>query len=193
VATRSPTQPARGGLPLASLARRYGALLYELLLLTAIVFVVSFVLLPLVTPGHAGSAQSLSVPAVPERVALFCLLFSGVAAYFVWSWSDGRRTLPMKTWRLQLVAVSGTPLSRKTALLRYLATWIGPVLALAVFALLHRAGFGAHALWLVAFNFLWGFVDRDRQFLHDRIAGSRIVLERKVGSAVDGPAQTTAR
>jgi hypothetical protein len=27
----------------------------------------------------------------------------------------------------------------------------------------------------VAFNFLWAFVDRDRQFLHDRIAATRIV------------------
>jgi uncharacterized RDD family membrane protein YckC len=27
----------------------------------------------------------------------------------------------------------------------------------------------------VAFNFLWAFVDPERQFLHDRIAGTRIV------------------
>jgi len=34
-------------------------------------------------------------------------------------------------------------------------------------------------LWLVVagFNFLWAAVDPDRQFLHDRIAGTRIVRD----------------
>ena len=162
-------------LALAGLARRFAALAYELLLLVAVVFGASFLLLPLVTPGHAGSAQGLVVPALPERVALFCLLFSIMAAYFVWSWSSGRRTLPMKTWRLRLVLRDGAPVPPKTALLRYLATWIGPLLAITAYAALAGHGLGAHAAWLVAFNFLWAFVDRDRQFLHDRVAGTRIV------------------
>jgi len=36
---------------------------------------------------------------------------------------------------------------------------------------------GAGGLWLVLLfiNFLWALVDRDRQFLHDRIAGTRVV------------------
>ena len=164
-------------LPRASLVRRLGALVYELLLLVAIVFVASFLVLPLVSPGHSGTAGTLTVPALPERVALFCMLFAILAGYFVWSWSGGRRTLPMKTWRLKLVLANGESLPAKVALLRYLATWIGPVLSLAAYAVLHRYGYGAHALWLIAFNFLWAFVDPERQFLHDRIAGTRIVQQ----------------
>ena len=60
--------------------------------------------------------------------------------------------------------------------MRYLAAWIGPALAIAAFGVLSRHGWGAHAAWLVAFNFLWAFVDRDRLFLHDRAAGTRIVI-----------------
>lgn len=166
-------------LPLAGKARRVAALVYELLLLVAVVFVASFLLLPLITPGRAESAQALVVPPLPQRVALFCLLFAIMAAYFVWGWSDGRRTLPMKTWRLWLTLEDGEPVPPKTALLRYLAAWSGPVLAIAAYAVLARFGLGAHAAWLVAFNFLWAYVDRERQFLHDRIAGTRLVVERK--------------
>jgi uncharacterized RDD family membrane protein YckC len=131
----------------------------------------------LITPGRAGKPTELVVPALPERVALFFLTFTIVAAYCVWFWSNGRRTLPMKTWRLRLATVEGGVVTPKTALLRYLACWIGPVLALAAYLALQRVGLGANAAWLVAFNFLWAFVDRDRAFLHDRIAGTRIVQE----------------
>jgi uncharacterized RDD family membrane protein YckC len=129
-------------------------------------------LLPFVTPTRG---TELVLPGLPERVALFCALFAVLAAYFVWCWSGGRRTLAMKTWKLRLMRADGTAVTPKVALLRYLAAWIGPGLAVAAYALLARHGLGAHAAWLVAFNFLWAFVDRDRLFLHDRVAVTRIV------------------
>lgn len=157
----------------ASLKRRLAALVYELLLLVAVLFAANFLLLPLITPRRE---HELVVPGLPERVALFCLLFAILAAYFVWCWSNGRRTLAMKTWKLRLVRADGGAVTPRTALLRYLAAWIGPALAVAAYAALARHGWGAHAAWLVAFNFLWAFVDRDRLFLHDRVAGTRIVV-----------------
>ena len=139
----------------------------------AVVFAANFALLPLVTPTRG---DAIVVPGLPERVALFCAIFSLLAAYFVWCWSNGRRTLAMKTWKLRLVRVDGGVVAPRTALLRYLAAWIGPGLAVAAYAALVRYGWGAHAAWLVALNFLWAFVDRDRSFLHDRVAGTRIVV-----------------
>jgi uncharacterized RDD family membrane protein YckC len=174
VISSTPDTPAPG-LPLATRARRFAALTYEALLLTAITFVAGFLALPLVTPGHAGTATALAIPAVPQRVALFCMVFGVLAWYCVASWARGRRTLPMKTWRLQLVMTDGSPVTRKAALLRYLACWIGPTLAILAYALLRNAGWGAQATWLIAFNFLWVFVDPQRQYLHDRIAGTRLV------------------
>ena len=101
-----------------------------------------------------------------------------MALYFVWSWTGGRRTLPMKTWHLRVTTANGTPLTGKTALLRYLAAWIGPALALIGYAILRDFSHGGWALWLLAFNFLWAWGDPDRQFLHDRIAGTRLVSDR---------------
>jgi uncharacterized RDD family membrane protein YckC len=160
----------------AGLPRRLAALAYEALLVVAVVFAANFAALPLVTPGRAGNPAALVVPATPERMALFWLTFAVLAAYFVWCWSNGRRTLPMKTWRLALRRREGTTVATRTALLRYLACWIGPALALAAYAALAPHGLGAHALWLLALNFLWALVDPERQFLHDRLAGTRIVI-----------------
>lgn len=161
----------------AGLARRLGAVIYEGLLLVAIVFVASFIALPLITPGHAGDAEALAIPDLAHRVMLFCILFAVVAWYFTWSWTGAHRTLPMKTWRLRLVLADGSPVPAKTALLRFLCACIGPALAVLAYGALRPYGLGAQAAWLVALNFLWAIVDPERQFLHDRLAGTRLVAQ----------------
>jgi len=75
-------------------------------------------------------------------------------AYFVFCWVRSGQTLPMKTWRIRLVTEQGRPLAVGRAFQRYL---------LAVPSVLSGIGL------------LWALVDRDRQFLHDRLAKTRIV------------------
>ena len=72
------------------------------------------------------------------------------AAYFLWSWLRGGQTLAMKAWRIRLIDI--TPAS---ALLRLILA-----------ALLVPTGI----------SLIWALFDRDRQFLHDRLARSRLVL-----------------
>jgi uncharacterized RDD family membrane protein YckC len=84
---------------------------------------------------------------------LFLLLL--FAAYFLWCWLRGGQTLAMKTWRIRLVARDGHgPVAPRAALLRF------------VFALL---------LVPTAIGIVWSRVDRDGQFLHDRLAGTLLV------------------
>ena len=157
----------------ASLARRLASLAYEATILSALVLVVGFVTLPLVPPAQGGAA--LRIPDAPARALSLAVVFGAGAIYCVASWSGGRRTLPMKTWRIALVRRDGSRVDRRTASTRYLSAWIGPALALAGYLALRPfgAGFVAHAL--VASNFVWALFDADRQFLHDRIAGTRLV------------------
>ena len=54
---------------------------------------------------------------------------------------------------------------------------IGPALALVGYATLRDTGHAGWAAWLLAVNFAWAAVDRDRQFLHDHIAATRIVAD----------------
>lgn len=76
-------------------------------------------------------------------------LFIGVvfASYFLWCWLRGGQTLAMKAWGIRLVDV--TP--RKALLRLVLAAVLLPI------------------------TFVWALFDRDRQFLHDRLAGTRLV------------------
>ncbi len=92
-------------------------------------------------------------------------------AYFSWFWSEGRRTLPMKTIDLRLVDASGQPLSAARAALRYLLALVfltGPIL-LAQWA-------GLWALALLPVSWIWAAFDRQRCTAYDRMAGTRLVF-----------------
>jgi len=156
----------------ASLPRRLGALVYEALLLAAMALCAGFALLPLASPTHA---PALTIPPLFVRTMLFCALAAAAAFYYAWFWAEGRRTLPQKTWRLRLVDVHGHALARRVALARYAAAWIGPALALVAYAALRPAPAARLAAGLLALNYAWSVFDRDRQFLHDRLAGTRLV------------------
>jgi uncharacterized RDD family membrane protein YckC len=88
---------------------------------------------------------------------LWLHLFLVLMFYFVWFWLNGGQTLPMKTWKLRLVDQSGNPIRPLQAILRYLAAW--------------------PSILLLGLGILWALFDRDGQFLHDRIAGTRIIRE----------------
>jgi uncharacterized RDD family membrane protein YckC len=91
----------------------------------------------------------------------------------------------MKTWRVRVVTRDGLALRWPRALLRYLLAWLWflPGLALAWWMEVQ----GSMLLLLPMLNaVLWALTNRldpDRQFLHDRIAGTRLVL----GAAAKDP------
>jgi hypothetical protein len=169
----------------AGLARRLGASAYEALLLAALLLVVGFALLPIVTPTDRVTANALRdagtgrptpyLMSRPARAASGALLFGVCGAYCVGLWSGGRRTLPMKTWRIALRSARGAAVPPQTAALRYFACWIGPASALAGYLALAPLGHGRWALPLLAVNYAWALVDRDAQYLQDRIAGTRLL------------------
>jgi hypothetical protein len=121
--------------------------------------------------GFSALAQFRGEPG-PLRWIFQAYLFGVVGAYFVWFWSEGRRTLPMKTVSLRLVDNADRPLTRSRAALRYVVAWallLAPVAA---------AWFVAPA-WLlaVALPFVAALADRDRRTLYDRAAGTRLVVD----------------
>ena len=101
----------------APLWRRLLAWIYDALVVLAILFVGSFVVLPL-TGGNAVAAGN-------PLYQLWLLLL--VAAYFLVSWRHGGQTLGMRAWRLQL-ADPGGQRPGMTQLLRRLA--LGALLGL---------------------------------------------------------------
>ena len=161
--------------PQAGILRRLAASLYEILLLGALAVAIGLILLPLLGTDaeHAGGA--LTLPGRAARAVSFVCLFAVFGAYCIWLWSGGRRTLPMRTWGLVLTTSARAPVSPQRAAARYLAGWIGPACAIAGYLALRPYGHRRWALALLAINYAWAFVDRDGRFLHDRLAGTRLV------------------
>ena len=130
----------------ASLARRLASAVYDLLLNMALAMVAAFAFLVLFGDATAGWRRHL----------LQAWLLAVLGAYYVWFWTRGGQTLPMKTWRIRLVrAHDGGPVNPGRALHRYALALLGTL----------AAGLG----------FAWALIDRDRQFLHDRLAGTALV------------------
>lgn len=166
----------------AGVARRLAATLYEALLLGALALVVEFAMLPALSPSPLPGAGERVLPLLKpgaQTISSGCL-FVVFGAYCVWGWSGGRRTLPMKTWRIALESAAGARINAARAALRYVAWWIGPTLAVATYAALRPLGHGRWALALLAVNYAWALVDSNRQFLHDRLAGTRLAVAPRV-------------
>lgn len=81
------------------------------------------------------------------RAELQVFILAVLAVYFLWCWLRGGQTLAMRAWKIRLVDVT-------------------PGKAIARFLI---------AAALLPLSILWALVDRDRQFLHDRLAGTRLV------------------
>lgn len=135
---------------IASRRRRLGSLIYEALVILALM------LFLFLLPVAVFSGVSHLIPA-PGLLWFYLFLLLGV--YFVWCWVKAGQTLAMKTWRLWLVdAGTSRPLRPLQAVVRYGMGWL---------------------CWPTGLALLWSFIDPDGQFLHDRIAGTRILYEPK--------------
>ena len=158
----------------AGARRRLAASLYETLLLSALALVVGFALLPVLGTASPPDSHVLPLLTPAAQAISFVSLLVALGGYCVWGWSGGRRTLPMKTWHIAMESTSGARVSAARAALRYVAWWIGPALAIGAYAALRPYGYGRWALVLIAVNYAWALLNTDRQFLHDRIAGTRL-------------------
>ena len=157
-----------------TLKRRVIAMVYEAFLLIAVEALAVFLFIFL-----TGNRQD---PAF--RAALMVFLFLVTAAYFVHAWSGSGFTLAMKTWRIKLVKVGYAKVPLKNAALRYLLAWGWFAPALVIGALLDLHGVKEWALALTVGAVAWGLTalfDKDRQFLHDRLAGTRLISLPKLG------------
>jgi uncharacterized RDD family membrane protein YckC len=129
----------------ASLQRRALALIYEALLLVALLLIGS---LPFVMLAReAGWADA--------RPMFQAYLVALTGAYYAWQWRRGGQTLALKTWRMRIVTRDGAPLGWAQAVKRF--------------------AFALPGTLLLGAGFLWALVDCERQFLHDRLAGTKIV------------------
>jgi len=126
------------------LLRRLAAILYDSLLLLAILFVATL-------PRLAMSEGE----AVPASDPLFRLYLIAIGLlYFIWFWTHGGQTLGMRTWHIKVVRSDGGRLTWRMAVLRGVAAVFAWVLA--------GAGFWSALL------------REDRSTWHDRLSATEL-------------------
>lgn len=131
---------------LATLKRRLISLIYEALILAAILLAGT---LPWILLTRSWD-HTLARTTLQVWLIVLC------GGFYVWQWVGAGQTLPMKTWKLRLVSADGTPVSHLRALARYTAALV--------------------SVGTLGLGFLWAVVDRDKRFLHDRLAGTKLIV-----------------
>ena len=140
--------------------------LYEGMLIFSVMFIADYLFSTLTQTRHA----------MDNRHAQQFFLFVVFGIYFVWFWSHGQ-TLAMKTWHIRVTDLKGGALSQQRALWRYTLSWLWflpPLAASWIFNIEVRNSLFLAAGWII----FWALLSRlhpRRQFLHDALAGTRLV------------------
>jgi uncharacterized RDD family membrane protein YckC len=123
-----------------------GAVFYDALLLLAVVFLATVIVLPL----NAGEAFSAGQQYF-YRAYLLAISF----VFYAWFWTHGGQTLGMRAWKIKLCDQQGANVDWVQALGRFVAA----VLSWAILGL----------------GFFWCLFDKERLCWHDRLSGTRLV------------------
>jgi uncharacterized RDD family membrane protein YckC len=135
----------------AGVLRRFGAMLYDTLLLALAVLPITTAIFlafthEAITPSGSGVVERIYQAALLLMIVLFFGVF--------WTWSG--QTVGMLAWRLRVERNDGTLLTWRDALLRL----AGACVSLAALGL----------------GYFWIWIDRDRLAWHDRWSGTRVVV-----------------
>ncbi|MDI1230256.1 MAG: RDD family protein [Methylobacter sp.] len=127
--------------------RRLAAMFYDLLLLIAVLFVATALLLPL-NSGQAFTAQQFLFP-------LYLLLVSFF--FYAWFWTHGGQTLGLRAWKIKVLTLDRKPLTWKQALLRF------------SIAILSWGFLGLGVLWIL--------IDKNQRSWHDHLSKTALFFD----------------
>lgn len=136
----------RTSLPHCSLWRRLAAILYDTLLLLALLFVASAIHLA-IAGGEARTGSDIVR-------SLFIVMIA--FAFFAFFWLHGGQTLGMRAWRIRLQNRGGGPITPWQAMLRFLAaivSWLA-----------------------LGLGFLWSLLDKEKLTWHDHFSITELVV-----------------
>jgi uncharacterized RDD family membrane protein YckC len=139
-------------LPPPGILRRFGAMLYDSLLLLALLMMLSYPYVWLTGGDKPGLVMKTAY-----QFYLLAICFFFYAGF----WVRGGQTLGLRTWRLKLVNNNGGPITWSLALKRFAFAWV--------------------SLLCFGLGFFWIMFDRDRLAWHDRWSGTRLVILRNKG------------
>jgi uncharacterized RDD family membrane protein YckC len=131
----------------APLWRRLAALVYDSFTLFSFLMLITAIALVI------NRGNSL----LPYRWLYLTYLITTTGFLLTWLWHRGGQTLGMLAWKIKVVDQNNQQLSWRKAITRY------------GYALFSMGFFGLGLLWC-----LW---DKDKQSLHDRLSGTRVIAK----------------
>jgi uncharacterized RDD family membrane protein YckC len=134
----------------AGFGRRVAALIYDSLLLAALLMIFTAAAL-FFTHGEAVSYETAGPWVYAYRAGLIAV----IAGYYVINWTRSGQTLGMRAWHLRAVSELGRPLTLAPAATRFLC--------------------GILAWTPAALGVLWLYLDPEHLALHDRLSKTRVV------------------
>jgi uncharacterized RDD family membrane protein YckC len=157
-------------LPAPSLRRRMACFTYEGMILFGLGLI----------PGAVGAlfvALTGQSHPLQSETALRIFAFVVYGVYFTYFWARRGQTLPMQTWHIRVVTLSGDRLSQPRALARYLVAclWFAPAALIATLNHWTRwDALVAVAIGVIGYALL-ALLHPQHQFWHDAICGTQLV------------------
>tara|TARA_S200000501_G_C20592507_1_gene642193 strand:+ start:218 stop:685 length:468 start_codon:yes stop_codon:yes gene_type:complete len=150
---------------IAPLKNRFFSLIYELFLILGVLF----------------PSTLLYLFFFDNELGLKLWLMFVLGFYFCGLWIKSGQTLAMKTWNLKIVHFTGTKILLKKAVLRFTLAWLWFLPGLTIAYFLKAKGWDMLFFPTIntIFIFLLTFFDKEKQFIHDRLSGTRIIHTKK--------------
>lgn len=128
----------------AALWRRFAAIFYDSLLVTALLLVLTAA----VVIARGGASFD------PTSAEFRALLAFSMWLYFAWCWTHGGQTVGMRAWKLRLEDRSGRPVGWLQSIIHFLGAWL--------------------AALPLGLGYWWSLLDPERRCWHERIARTRL-------------------
>jgi len=129
--------------------RHMAIISYDALLLLALLFLATALLLPF-NKGEAFTSSQFFFP-------IYILTVSFL--YYGWFWTHGGQTLGMKTWKVKIRTQDHSPVTWSLAFKRFILAII--------------------SWTCVGLGWLWKLIDKKQQTWHDKLSGTSLFFEGK--------------
>jgi len=129
--------------------RRIAAVLYDSLVLLAVLFFATAIVLPL-NSGEAFSSSQFLYP-----IYLFTVSF----IFYGWFWTHGGQTLGLRSWKMTVLTSDQQPINWKQAFIRFttaIISWL-----------------------CLGLGFVWLIVDKEQLTWHDRLSGTSLFFNKE--------------
>jgi uncharacterized RDD family membrane protein YckC len=143
-------EPGRDSLSAPGFLRRLAAQIYDFLLLIAILFFSTALLLPF-TSGEAVSDHQTLI----YRIYLTVISFF----FYGWFWTHGGQTLGMRAWKIKVLTLDQKNINWTQAVVRFLTAMV--------------------SLGFFGLGFLWTLVDKNRRSWHDHLSKTALFFDNR--------------